>query len=254
MIFDPRPERVLSASKLQSRAGYSPYEGLTVKGKVKMTICRGEIVYRDGEVVDGAYGAVAALEVLRTLVDSGDPAADRVEVVGFADEEGVRFGFGLIGSLALAGELEVDKLRNGTDWQGKLAADVLAAAGVDVDRMLDAHQHLEQVARFLELHIEQARMEADGVDLAVVTGIVGVHREHIRVRGEQNHAGTTPFTHRKDAGRAAARAVASVREVVQSGATTLSPTSASFASTLAASMSFPGSPSSISKSGTLKRM
>ncbi len=51
VILDPRPERVLSASELHSRAGYSPYEGLTVKGKVKMTICRGEIVYRDGEVV-----------------------------------------------------------------------------------------------------------------------------------------------------------------------------------------------------------
>ncbi len=170
-----------------------------------------------GGRLDGAFGAVAALEVLRTLVESGDPAADRVEVVGFADEEGVRFGFGLIGSLALAGELEVDKLRNGTDWEGKPAADVLAAAGVDVDRMLGAHQHLDQVTQFLELHIEQGpRMEADRIDLAVVTGIVGVHREHIRVIGEQNHAGTTPFTHRKDAGRAAARAVAGVREVVQS--------------------------------------
>src|SRR5438132_1552495 len=170
-----------------------------------------------GGRLDGAYGAVAALEVLRALIESGDPAADRVEVVGFADEEGVRFGFGLIGSLALGGELDVNKLRSGTDWQGKPAADVLAAAGVDVDRMLDAHQHLGQVTQFLELHIEQGpRMEADGIDLAVVTGIVGVHREQVRVMGEQNHAGTTPFTHRKDAGRAAARAVAGVREVVQS--------------------------------------
>src|SRR2546421_2724632 len=78
-----------------------------------------------GGRLDGAYGAVAALEVLRTLLESGDPAAGRVEVVGFADEEGVRFGFGLIGSLALAGELEVDKLRSGADSQGKPAAHVL---------------------------------------------------------------------------------------------------------------------------------
>src|SRR5438132_11075893 len=150
-----------------------------------------------GGRLDGAYGAVAALEVLRTLVESADPAADRVEVVGFADEEGVRFGFGLVGSLALAGELEVDKLRNGIDWQGKPAADVLAAASVEVDRVLDAHHHLGQVTQFLELHIEQGpRMEADGLDLAVVTGIVGVYRAHIRVRGEEHDAGTTPFTHR----------------------------------------------------------
>jgi dihydropyrimidinase len=51
VIFDPKPERVLSAGELHSRAGYSPYEGLRIRGKVKMTICRGEIVYRDGEVV-----------------------------------------------------------------------------------------------------------------------------------------------------------------------------------------------------------
>src|SRR5438132_5219667 len=147
-----------------------------------------------GGRLDGAYGAVAALEVLRTLVESADPAADRVEVVGFADEEGVRFGFGLIGSLALAGELEVDKLRNGTDWQGNPAPDVLAATGVDIDRMLAAHRHLDQVRHLLEVHIEQGpRMEADGLDPAVGPGIVGVHREHIRVIGEQNHAGTTPF-------------------------------------------------------------
>jgi beta-ureidopropionase / N-carbamoyl-L-amino-acid hydrolase len=54
-----------------------------------------------GGRLDGAYGAVAGLEVLRTMVEAGDPLAARVEVVGFADEEGVRFGTGLIGSLAL---------------------------------------------------------------------------------------------------------------------------------------------------------
>jgi dihydropyrimidinase len=51
VIFDPRPERSLAASELHSRAGFSPYEGLTVTGRVKTTILRGEVVYRDGEVV-----------------------------------------------------------------------------------------------------------------------------------------------------------------------------------------------------------
>ena len=57
----------------------------------------------NGGRLDGAYGAVAALEVLRTLAESGDPLAEQVEIVGFADEEGVRFEVGLIGSLALVG-------------------------------------------------------------------------------------------------------------------------------------------------------
>jgi N-carbamoyl-L-amino-acid hydrolase len=169
-----------------------------------------------GGRLDGAYGAVASLEVLRTLLESGDESAQRVEVIGFADEEGVRFGAGLIGSLALAGELDVERLGNGRDWKGKPVVEVLSAAGVDLLRMPDAHRHLEQVSAFMELHIEQGpRMEAAGVDLAVVTGIVGVHRQQVRILGEQNHAGTTPFEMRKDAGRAAARVVAGLRELVQ---------------------------------------
>ena len=170
----------------------------------------------NGGRLDGAYGAVAGLEVLRTLVESGDALAARVEVVGFADEEGVRFAVGLIGSLALTGELDLDQLREGRDWQGIPIRQVIASAGREVDHMLDARQHLPSIAAFLELHIEQGpRMEADGVDLAVVTGIVGVYREQVLVTGSQNHAGTTPFRLRHDAGRAAARAAAGLRELVQ---------------------------------------
>jgi dihydropyrimidinase len=51
VLFDPRPERVLSAAELHSRAGFSPYEGLTVSGKVHTTICRGRVIYQDGVMV-----------------------------------------------------------------------------------------------------------------------------------------------------------------------------------------------------------
>jgi N-carbamoyl-L-amino-acid hydrolase len=170
----------------------------------------------NGGRLDGAYGAVAGLEVLRTMQESGDPLAERVEAVGFADEEGVRFGAGLIGSLALAGELDLNRLREERDWQGVPIRQVIASAGREVDRLLDAQQHLHSIAAFLELHIEQGpRMEVDGIDLAVVTGIVGVHRQQVRVIGTQNHAGTTPFRLRHDAGRAAARAAAGLRELVE---------------------------------------
>jgi N-carbamoyl-L-amino-acid hydrolase len=171
----------------------------------------------NGGRLDGAYGCVAALEVLRSLVESADPIAQRVEVVGFSDEEGVRFATGLIGSLALAGELDVARLRQAQDWRGLPIDQVLAAAGREVDRLPDAQQQLDSIAAFIELHIEQGpRMEAAGIDLAVVTGIVGVHRQRILVIGEQNHAGTTPLPLRHDAGRAAARAVAGLYELVRS--------------------------------------
>jgi dihydropyrimidinase len=50
VIFDPRPQRSLHAAELHSRAGYTPYEGLQVTGRVVATICRGEVVFRDGKV------------------------------------------------------------------------------------------------------------------------------------------------------------------------------------------------------------
>src|SRR5437762_5442569 len=169
----------------------------------------------EGGRLDGAYGAVAALEVLRTLAESGDSVAERIEIVGFADEEGVRFKAGLIGSLALVGELDVSRLRSGQDWKGVPVPQVLTSAGRDIDRLNEATQHLHSVKAFIELHIEQGpRMEADGIDLAIVSGIVGVHRQRIQVIGMQNHAGTTPFRLRHDAGRAAARAASELQDLV----------------------------------------
>ncbi len=169
----------------------------------------------NGGRLDGAYGAVAALEVLRTLAESRDPLAEQLEIVGFADEEGVRFEVGLIGSLALVGELDIERLRDGLDWQGVPVRQVLATAGRDLDRMVEVQQHRHSIKGFVELHVEQGpRMEADGIDLAVVTGIVGVHRQRIEIQGTQNHAGTTPFRLRHDAGRAASRAAAELRDLV----------------------------------------
>jgi dihydropyrimidinase len=51
VLFDPRPERMLAASELHSRAGFSPYEGLPVTGRVVRTILRGQTIYEDGEIV-----------------------------------------------------------------------------------------------------------------------------------------------------------------------------------------------------------
>ena len=167
-----------------------------------------------GGWLDGAYGAVAALEVLRSLHEARDPAADRLEVVGFSDEEGVRFGGGIFGSQALCGELDLESLRTGRDWKGNPIEYLLQEAGVEPRRLSEAASHLSEVFAYLELHIEQGpRMEAAGIDLTVVEGIVGIHRHRLTVTGEQNHAGTTPFGRRRDAGRVAARAAGTFREV-----------------------------------------
>lgn len=127
-----------------------------------------------GGRLDGAYGVVAAIEVRRALVESGHPVAEQVAVVDFADEEGVGGGGGVAGSTALSA----------------------SAASADF-------------RAYLEIHIEQGpRLEAEGLDLGVVQGIVGIDRWRLRFLGEANHAGTTPLRMRRDAGAAAGRLLA----------------------------------------------
>lgn len=126
---------------------------------------------------------MAALEVLLTLHEQRHEASRRLEIVSFADEEGALPDStgGLTGSTALC-----------------------------------ASEHLADLAAYLELHIEQGpRMEAAGYELCVVEGIVGVQRHRIRFQGETNHAGTTPFELRRDAGYAMVRAAAAIQQLLR---------------------------------------
>jgi len=134
-----------------------------------------------GGRLDGAYGVVAGLEVLRSLHEAGHPAAAAIEVVSFYDEEGVGAGGGLRGSTHLC-----------------------------------SSPHVAELSGYLELHIEQGpRLEAEGLELGVVEGIVGIDRWDVVFRGAANHAGTTPYALRRDAGAAAGRLLHRLRDLVQ---------------------------------------
>ena len=164
-----------------------------------------------GGRLDGAFGVVAALEVVRTLAEAGDPAVGHVELVDFADEEGVRFPCGYFGAKALTGALNVDALAAATN-----AKEVLSRAGVDIGSVTTARGHLPDVAGYLELHIEQGpRLEAEGLGLAVVPGILGFDRYRITIEGRSAHGGTTPFELRHDPVRAAAVFIAEVPAIVR---------------------------------------
>jgi len=157
-----------------------------------------------GGRLDGAYGVVAALEVVRVLAETADPAAEQVELVDFADEEGVRFPCGYFGAKALTGALDVQQLVG--------AGDVLREAGVEIADAQRASEHLQDVAGFIELHIEQGpRLEAEHASVAVVSGILGFDRYRIDIGGRAGHGGTTPFELRHDPVQAAAAFVAEVR-------------------------------------------
>jgi len=168
-----------------------------------------------GGRLDGAYGVIAALEVLRALAEAGDPAAEHVEMVDFADEEGVRFQCGYFGSKALVGALAPASLTGLVDTSGTAVPDVLRAAGVELGQLRKAAKHLADVAGYLELHIEQGpRLESGGYSVAPVLGILGVDRYSVVIRGQSTHGGTTPFDLRRDPGQAAARLITQLPRLV----------------------------------------
>jgi N-carbamoyl-L-amino-acid hydrolase len=166
----------------------------------------------NGGWLDGSLGLLAGLEVMRGAAAAG-PLPFSLQLVDWADEEGARFGYGMLGSSAVSGSLDVDRVRGLSDREGNELPAVLAARGVDVDRMLEARGRLDGARGYVELHIEQGPVLEDmGLPLAVVNGTVGVERHVVRFTGQAAHAGPTPMDRRRDSLGAAARLLLAMRE------------------------------------------
>lgn len=166
----------------------------------------------DGGWLDGAFGVMCALEVLRVLAQQGEPTRS-VALVDWADEEGARFGYSLFGSAAATGRLDVDAVRDLVDRDGRRLPDVLADCGVGIDQMARARQRLEGVTGYLEAHIEQGPvLEAEGLAIGAVSGTVGLERHRVTFLGATAHSGSTPMDRRRDSFLAAARTALAVRE------------------------------------------
>jgi allantoate deiminase len=165
----------------------------------------------NGGRYDGALGVLAALDAIRSLRGKGIEPSRPIWLASFMDEEGSRFKTGLLGSRAFVGEdLSGLDVRVGAD--GVSLRDAMAALGFDFDRIGDARA-VDRIGAYLELHIEQGpRLERAGVDVGVVTAIVGLVSYRARFTGEANHAGTTPMDSRRDALAGAARAVLALRD------------------------------------------
>jgi beta-ureidopropionase / N-carbamoyl-L-amino-acid hydrolase len=161
---------------------------------------------------DGAFGVVAALNVVMTIKEAGADMPFSLEAIDFTDEEGTVLG--LLGSEAMAGTLAAAALQ--TPRGGRQAlVDGLKRAGLKEDRLLDARRDPRTLAGYLELHVEQgSRLERAGVKIGVVTRIVGSRSFHVVLRGDGGHAGTMPMEGRRDAGVAAARLILDVRDIV----------------------------------------
>lgn len=167
----------------------------------------------DGGWLDGCLGVAAGLEVLRRFSGQGRPPVT-IRLVAWADEEGTQFGHSLFTSSAVAGDLDLDELREATDRDGSRLVDVLGRWGLDLERVGEAAGQLQNAAAYLELHIEQGPLlENLDLPLAAVVGALGVERHTIRFTGQTAHAGSTPMSMRRDALVGAARLALEIREI-----------------------------------------
>ncbi len=170
----------------------------------------------DGGKYDGALGCVAGLEVAETLVKSGFKLRHPLEIIIFADEEGIRFGNGMFGSSAFCGKDLNDFAWDDKDSDGKLRKDVLREFGVELEKAAQAVRSQDTVSCMLELHVEQGGiLEENKMSLGIVTSIAGVKRYEVVVRGEANHSGSTQMCHRKDALAAASKFISQLPELVK---------------------------------------
>ena len=168
----------------------------------------------NGGWLDGALNVVAGSEVFRRIAEDGEPPVT-VRLVGWADEEGARFGRSLFGSSAAAGSMsDQDELRQLTDRDGVSLPDAIGAHGVDLDRANDSRSQLANAAAYLELHIEQGPvLESMDLPLGAVLGTYGVERHRVTWRGQAAHAGSTPMDQRRDALAGAAKLALELREI-----------------------------------------
>jgi len=151
-----------------------------------------------GGPLDGALGVLVGLEVLRRVKEEGIPLRYPLEVIDFSDEEG-RFG-GMFGSQALAGQLTPERIQTARDLEGVTLVDAMASWGLDANEALTARRDPATIHAFLELHIEQGPvLDRKRIGVGIVEAITGLFKWEVRLKGQPNHAGTTPMDMRIDA-------------------------------------------------------
>jgi len=166
----------------------------------------------NGGRFDGALGVIAALEVLRTVKENGIKLKVNLEAIDFTDEEGTLVG--LLGSAALAGRLHPEALKNPRGGRQNLV-EGLNRAGLSEEDIFKAARPKKTLAGYLELHIEQGkRLERAGINIGVISAIVGIRSYRLSFIGRADHAGSTLMTDRADASLGASAFTLAARDLV----------------------------------------
>jgi allantoate deiminase len=165
---------------------------------------------RDAGKWDGPLGVVTAIACVADLHRRGKRLPFAIEVVGFADEEGVRFASTLLGSRALAGTFDPAVLE-ARDPAGVTMREALLRFGLDPGQIHRAARRRGDVLAYVELHIEQGPvLEAQNLPVGVVSAISGATRLLVDLRGMAGHAGTVPMALRRDALAGAAECIVAI--------------------------------------------
>ena len=175
----------------------------------------------DAGKFDGLFGILTAIACVKDLHARGKRLPFTLEVIAFADEEGVRFGVSMMGSKALSGNFDRAALET-KDADGVTLRDALLAFGGDPDGVASLRRDARKILVVVESHIEQGPVLLnEGLAVGVVTSIAGTTRVRVRVTGLAGHAGTVPMPVRKDALAAASEMVLALERYCSERATEL---------------------------------
>ncbi|MEM5274369.1 Zn-dependent hydrolase [Cupriavidus taiwanensis] len=171
---------------------------------------------RNGGRYDGRLGILLPIAVIGALDRAGIRLPYHVDVVAFAEEEGLRFKTSFLASSVLAGRFDAALLER-QDADGITLREALAASGLPgaggLQALRDAALDPVSLLGFVEVHIEQGPVLLHHeLPLGVVTQIAGSSRFSVRVEGLASHAGTTPMGMRRDAAAGAAEMVLLVEQ------------------------------------------
>ena len=167
----------------------------------------------NGGDYDGIAGVICVIEVARLLKEEGITPKRNFVAVGFCDEEGMRFGTGYFGSGAMLGHRDVEYTKNFADTDGITIYEAMKGYGLDPEKIGEAAWKEGSIGHFLEAHIEQGPvLDAEGTELGLVEGIVGIQRYMVTVHGRADHAGTTPMDMRMDAVDAATKVISKIAD------------------------------------------
>lgn len=163
----------------------------------------------NGGRYDGLFGVMAGLEAIISIKESGKRVESSLILVDWTNEEGARFVPPMLASGVVSGKFDSQWVYDKEDVDGIRYEDELIRIGYKGQK----ENRLKDIKAYFEPHIEQGPvLDAEGKNFGVVTGALGITGLDVTIKGEANHAGTTPMSHRKDPAAAAAEAISAIRQ------------------------------------------